>query len=373
MKVVRILIVLVVMGAILGGVFGFISYRDKMIGEYFAANAHPELTVTAEPARAEEWSSAVESVGTLEAIQGVDVSSSVAGIVKRIEFQSGRTVKAGQPLIYLDSEIEEGDLRSSEAQLELARLSLNRTRSLAATQTASGAALDQAVSNLRVSEAQVAGLRAKLAKRTILAPFGGVAGISQVDPGEYLQPGAAIVSLQDLSSMLSNFNVSQKDLADMEVGRELRMTTDAWPGRVFAGTISAIEPRVDANTGMVAVQGRFANPDGALRPGMFASIKIVRPARRRVVTVPGTAIAYSLHGDSVFLVKTATADGKEVKESERVVVTVGERVGDRVAIAKGLQAGDLVVTTGQVKLQNGSRLKVVADAAPQAPAQPSRY
>ncbi len=373
MKVSRILIVLVVMGVILGGVFGFVSFKERMIAQYFAANANPEFTVTAEPARSEEWASVVASVGTLEAIQGVDISSSVAGIVRRIDFQSGGVVKAGQTLVQLDSEIEAGDLRSAEAQLELARLSLNRTRSLAATQTASGAALDQAVANMRVNEAEVTALRAKLAKRTIAAPFGGLVGISKIDVGEYLQPGAPIVGLQDLSSMLCNFSVSQKDIADVAIGRALRMTTDAWPGRVFEGTISAVEPKVDAGTGMVAVQGRFANPDGALRPGMFAAIEIVRPARQPVVTVPTTAVSYSLHGDSVFLVKSAMVEGREVKEAERVTVALGERERDRIAISQGLKPGDLVVTSGQVKLQNGSRLKLVAEKGPQAPAQASRY
>lgn len=357
MNIKRMVIMLVASGVVFGGVFGFVQFRNSMIKQYFATMPKPVITVTAQPAAAEQWRSTVPAVGTLQAVNGVDISSSVAGLVKEIAFQSGQGIKRGQLLVRLDTEVEQTDLRSAQADADLARISANRQRALVRTDAVSQAAVDKAEAELKVKEAKVAGIRATIEKKAVFAPFDGVLGVRKVDLGQYVQPGQAIVNLQDLSVMLADFTVSQKDLAALQVGASLAMTTDAWPGRTFEGSIAALEPKVDEKTGMVLVQGRFPNSDGALRPGMFARIEVVRPALAQVVTVPVSAVAYNLHGDSVFVVKEA--DG--TKQAVRTFVSLGDRREGKVAVLKGLAAGDLVVTSGQVKLDTGSLVDIRAD------------
>lgn len=354
----RMFIMLAVSAVIFGGVFGFVQFKNAMIKNYFATMKKPVISVTAQPAAAEKWQQTVPAVGTLQAVNGVDISSSVSGLVKEITFQSGQQTRKGQLLLRLDSEVEQSDLRSAIADADLARISANRQRTLLKSETVSQSALDKAEAELKVKEAKVAGIRATIEKKAVFAPFDGVLGVRKVDLGQYVQPGQAIVNLQDLTVMLVNFTVSQKDLAALQIGAVINMTTDAWPGRVFEGSIAAVEPRVDDKTGMIGVQGRFPNPDGTLRPGMFAKIDVLRAAIAQVVTVPVSAVAYNLHGDSVFLLK----DGAEgTKEALRSFVQLGDRREGKVAVLKGVNAGDMVVTSGQVKLENGSQVDIRAD------------
>jgi len=357
MNMKRMIIMLAVSGVVFGGVFGFVQIKNKMIKDYFANMPKPVITVTAQPAAAEQWQQTVPAVGTLQAVNGVDISASVAGLVKEIAFESGQSVKKGQLLLRLDSDVEQSDLRSALADADLARVSANRQRALVRTDAVSQAAVDKAEAELKVKEARVAGIRATIEKKAVFAPFDGVLGVRKVDLGQYVQPGQAIVNLQDLSVMLADFTVSQKDLAAVQVGAALRMTTDAWPGRVFEGTVAAVEPKVDEKTGMVMVQGRFPNADGSLRPGMFARIEVLRPVLAQVITVPVSAVSYNLHGDSVFVVK----DGPQGKEAVRTFVQLGDRRDGKVVVLSGLAAGDLVVTSGQVKLDTGSLVEIRAD------------
>lgn len=357
MNIKRMVVMLAGSAAVFGSVFGVVIVKNIMIKDYFATLPKPVITVTAEPATAEHWQRTVPAVGTLQAVNGVDISASVSGLIKDIAFQSGQEVKKGALLLRLDTDVEQTDLRSAQADADLARVSANRQRALVRTDAVSQAAVDKAEAELKVKEAKVSGIRATIEKKAVFAPFDGVLGVRKIDLGQYLQPGQAIVNLQDLSVMLADFTVSQKDLAAVQVGADLSMTTDAWPQRRFAGTIAAVEPKVDDKTGMIMVQGRFPNPDGALRPGMFARIEVVRPTVAQVVTVPVNAVSYNLHGDSVFVVR----DGAEGKEAIRTFVTVGDRREGKVAVLAGLSAGDVVVTSGQVKLDTGSRVEIRAD------------
>ncbi|MBI5165942.1 MAG: efflux RND transporter periplasmic adaptor subunit [Magnetospirillum sp.] len=354
----RMLVMLAVSGLLFGGVFGFVAFRNMMIKQYFATMPKPVVTVTAEPARSEVWRQVVPAVGTLQAVNGVQISSSAAGLVREIGFQSGQTVRKGQVLLRLDADVETGDLRSALAEAELARTSAARSRTLLKSDAVSQAAVDKSNAELKVKEARVAALRAQIDKKVVLAPFDGVLGVRKVDLGQYVQPGQAIVALQDLSTMLADFTVSQKDLSLLAPGQPLRLITDAWPGRVFDGEVNAVEPLVDSRTGMIGVQGRFANADGHLKPGMFARIEIVRPDGEAVVTVPVSAVAYNLHGDSVFVVE-GKPDG--AKEAVRAVVQLGDRREGRVAVLKGIAPGALVVTSGQVKLESGAPVEVRDD------------
>lgn len=351
----RMGIMLAASGVVFGGVFGFVQFKNAMIKDYFANMPVPVVSVTAQPAAKESWQDVVPAVGTLTAVNGVDISAATSGLVRDITFDSGQKAQKGQLLLRLDSEVELGDLRSAQAEADLARTTANRQRALVRSDTVSKAALDRAEAELKVQEARVAALKAKIDKKAVYAPFDGALGVRKVDLGEYLQPGQPVVTLQDLSVMLAEFSVSQKDVAAVAVGQPIRMTTDAWPGRVFDGTVQAVEPRVDLNTGMMGVEGRFPNPDGALRPGMFARIEIVRPAVATVVTVPASSVSYNLHGDSVFVVKDAP-DGS--REAERRVVDLGERRDGRVAVRAGVTAGEMVVTSGQLKLETGAKVTV---------------
>lgn len=353
----RLFIMLAVSAIVFGGVLGFVQFKNHMMKQYFANMPQPTVAVTAEAATSDQWRATVPAVGTLQAVNGVDISAAVSGLVKEIGFQSGQAVRKGQLLLRLDADVEQSDLRSAQADAELSRLQANRQRLLLKSEAVSQSALDKAEAEMKVREAKVAATRALIEKKTVLAPFDGVLGMRRIDLGQYVQPGQAIVNLQDLSLMLAEFSVSQKDLSSLNVGEAIRMTTDAWPARVFDGQIQAIEPKVDNRTGMIQVQGRFPNPDGALRPGMFAKIEILRPATAQVVTVPVSAVSYNLHGDSVFLVKDGTAG----KEALRAFVTLGERREGRVAVLKGVVPGDLVVTSGQVKLETGAKVELRTD------------
>lgn len=357
----RMLVMLLVSGIVFGGVFGFVAFRNQMIKEFFANMPVPVVPVTAEPAQAQAWEVTVPAIGTLRAINGIDVAAQVAGMVQEIAFQSGQPVAKGQVLLRLDADVEKAQLRSAQAQLELARANAQRARTLVRSAAGTEANLDKAESELRVAQATIEQLKAQIDKKVVTAPFAGVLGVRKVDLGAYIEAGTPLVTLQDLSVMLADFAVPQKDLPRVGVGQPVRLTTDAWPGRVFAGTVTALEPLVQVKSGMVAVQASLANPDGALRPGLFASLEVVQGDTVPVVTVPQSAITYNLYGDSVFVVHDGSDGNRDVS---RAIVDIGERRDGRVAILSGLRAGDVVVTSGQVKLENGSRVQVAEKENP---------
>lgn len=357
MKIKRMAIMLTASAVVFGGVLGFVQFKQMMIKQYFATLPKPVIPVTTVAAKSEKWRDSVQAVGTLAAVNGVDISASNSGLVVDISFQSGQSVKKGQMLLRLDTDVERASLRSAQAEADLARISADRQRKLVKSDAVSQAAVDKAEAELKVKEAQVASLKAQIDKKQVHAPFDGMLGVRKVDLGEYIQAGAAIVNLQDMSVMLADFSVSQRDLSLAGIGRPIRMTTDSWPGRVFEGTIAAVEPQVDAKTGMILAQARFPNPEGLLRPGMFARIEILRDHEAEVVTVPVEAVSYNLHGDAVFVIK----DGTDGPEAARQVVQLGERKDGRVVVTKGLAAGTNVVTTGQLKLEHGSKVQVMGD------------
>ncbi|RAU20371.1 efflux transporter periplasmic adaptor subunit [Paramagnetospirillum kuznetsovii] len=364
MKAKRMIIMLVGSAVVFGGVFGFVGFRNTMIKQYFANMPKPVVSVTAATASLDDWRSTVFAVGTLQAVNGVDIAGSLSGLVKEIGFQSGQEVKRGQILVRLDSDVELGDLRSAEAELALAHTSNDRNVALLRSNTVSVAALEKTQAELKVKQAKVAGLHAQIAKKSVAAPFDGVLGVRKIDLGQYVQPGQVMVNLQDLSLMLCDFTVSQKDLSAVSVGQNVRMTSDAWPAQSFDGAIAAIEPQVDSKTGMVTVQAKFPNAGQRLRPGMFAKIEIDRPATERVVTIPVSAVSYNLHGDAVFVVR----DGDKGKIAERAVVQLGDRRDGTVVVKQGVKPGDIVVTSGQVKLENGSPIQIAEDDPLKAPA-----
>lgn len=366
---VKLTAVVVGCALLFGGIFGFIDYRHRIAAEAMASATAPAAPVTMAIAEAREWTETIAAIGTLEAPLGTDISPSYDGLVDAVLFESGQQVRKGEALLRMDSDVEAADLRSAEAELAYAATELERARALSQTKTISAAALDLAESTLEVRAAQVARLKALIEKKTIVAPFDGVLGIRQVDVGQYLEAGATIVNIQDLSAMLANFAVSQKHLGELHLGQALVMTIDAYPDRRFAGEITAIAPLVEWQSGMVAMQGRFENPEGALRPGMFARVAVMLPGKNPVVVVPRRAVAYSLYGNTVYLLEDrADAAGAPVLAARRVVVQTGDSQDGWTWILAGVGPGDRVVTSGQLRLGEGTPVSLSEDAPLAAPA-----
>ena len=358
----KMLFMLIGSAIVFGGVFLKIYFGFTAMQEAMANMPVPVVNVTAQPAAAQDWGVEVSAIGVLEARRGVDVTSSVAGQVQQIKFESGERVSQGQVLVQLDADVERANLSSAQASLRLAKANLARGESLRTSDNISKATLEQRQSEYEVAAAEVAALAAQIEKKVIGAPFDGVLGIRKVNVGQYLDAGNPIVNIQDLSKMLVNFSVSQKELSDLKVGQAIRMSTDAYPVRTFDGTISAIEPLINDETGMVEVQGTFDNPDGLLRPGMFAKLAILLPARMKVVVVPQTAISYSLYGDFVYIAKEGKAEtGEAITTVDRRIVKTGERRNGLVIVEENLKAGEMVVTSGQLKLDSGTRVAIVKD------------
>ena len=366
----KMLIMLVASVVVFGGVFWKIFSGFQAMADAMASMPVPVVNVTAQPAESQDWGVEVSAIGVLEARRGVDVTTSVSGLVQQIKFESGQTVSQGQTLVQLDADVERANLSSAQASLKLAKANLARGESLRTSDNISKATLEQRQSEYEVASAEVAALAAQIEKKVISAPFDGVLGIRKINVGQYLDAGNAIVNIQDLTVMLVNFSVSQKELSDLKVGQDVRMTTDAYPVRTFDGKISAIEPLVNEATGMVEVQGYFDNREGLLRPGMFAKLAIILPTRMQVVVVPQTSISYSLYGDFVYVAnQIKTEQGESVTTVERRIVKSGERRNGVVIIEDGLKAGENVVTSGQLKLDTGTRVAIVPDNTLAVPAE----
>jgi membrane fusion protein (multidrug efflux system) len=358
----KMLFMLIGSVVIFGGVFFKIFSGFAAMQEAMANMPVPVVNVTAQPAAAAEWGVEVSAIGVLEANRGVDVTTSVAGLIQQIKFESGQNVTQGQVLVQLDADVERANLASAQASLKLAKADLARGESLRSSDNISKATLEQRQSQYEVASAEVAALSAQIEKKVITAPFTGELGIRKVNVGQYLDPGNPIVNIQDLTKMLVNFSVSQKELSDLKVGQSVRMMTDAYPITTFEGSITAIEPLVNQQTGMVEVQGTFDNAEGLLRPGMFAKLAVQLPARMDVVVVPQTAISYSLYGDFVYVAKEGKSEqGEAITTVERRIVKTGERRNGQIIVEDNLKAGEIVVTSGQIKLDSGTRVAIAKE------------
>lgn len=354
----RILIVLIGAGVLLGGVFGYTLFRQSMISDFLANMPEPETPVTVTEAQQEDWPRYIPSTGWLKAVNGVDISAEVAGRVKEINFKSGYFVSGSDVLVNLDNDVERAEIQSAQADVRLNELTAERYRKLRRTDAASQARLDEAEANLAIARANVSRLRATIDKKEILAPFDGVLGIREIDVGQYIQPGQAIVTIQDLSSMLLDFSVPQHYLASLSTGQMIEMSVESYPDRVFKGVLTAVEPKVDLRSGLIQVQASFNNDSGLLRPGMFAKVDISLPEDRDQVVIPQTAVSYSLYGDFVYVIKE---DDNGDLRAHQQGVTVKDRRRNRVVIESGVEVGDKVITTGSVRLSNGAKIRVVED------------
>jgi multidrug efflux system membrane fusion protein len=359
---------------IVGAFVGFETFRANMIKQFFAGNKPPPVAVNVAEAKSEVIPNLLTAVGDLAAVHQVNVTSDVNGRITEIMFTAGANVTKGTPLVQLFDGPEQGDLASFKAQATMAQLSLDRAKALAARQFGPQATVDQAQSSFEQASAGIAKTEAIISQKLVRAPFDGDLGVRKVEVGQYLTAGTQIVSLTDLSMLYLNFTVTEKDSGALKVGQVVRIKVDAWPGKTFDGKISTIEPQIAADTRNIRVQATIANPDKVLKPGMFASTTVVLPDKPAVVTVPETAVDYTLYGDSVYLLEDKKSDdGKTSLIVMRTFVQTGNRIEGRVEILKGLKPGDRVVALGQLKLQPGSAVTISTDPTPPVPAQPPRY
>ncbi len=352
----RMIIMLVAVGVLFGGIFGFKAYKGYMIGKFMASRGVPLRTVSTIEAAYRVWQPKLEAVGSLHAVRGTDLSPQVPGIVSAIYFRQGEDVKAGALILELGAASDIARLRSLKAVAGLAKITYRRNKAQFQVRAVSRQTLDTDAANLKKALANVAEQQALVDKKFIRAPFSGRLGIRAVDLGQYLSVGSVIVTLQALNPIYLDFYLPQQALAEIRVGQKVTARTNIYPGRTFTGRVEVIEPRVDASTRNVEVRVRLSNPDRRLLPGMYATVDVISGKPRRYITLPQTAITYNPYGNLVYLVekKGKGKHGKPKLTAQEVFVTTGETRGDQVAILKGVKEGDIVVTSGQIKLRNGS-------------------
>jgi multidrug efflux system membrane fusion protein len=368
------IIVGLLLALLVGALVGFNAFRSHMIAQFFANNKPPPSSVTIAEAKSEVIPNLATAVGDLAAVHQVNVTTDVAGRITDIMFTAGAAVKAGSPLVQLFDGPEQGDLASFKAQATGASLALDRAKQLASRQFGPQSTVDAAQATYDQANAGIAKTEALISQKLVRAPFDGELGVRHVEVGQFLSAGTQIVSLTDLSMLYANFTVPEKGSAALKVGQVVRVSVDAYPGRTFDGKITTIEPQIAADTRNIRVQATIANPDRILKPGMFTTTTVVLPEKPPVVTVPETAVDYTLYGDSVFLItEKKESDGKTSLTVVRTFVQTGNRVGGRVEVLTGLKAGDRVVAVGQLKLQSGAAVAISSDPSPPIPANPPRY
>jgi len=354
------------------GFFKFV-FLPNLFKEIFS-KPPPPTTVNVAAAKSEIIPNLLAAVGDLAAVHQVNVTSDLNGRITEIMFTAGATVKEGTPLVQLFDGPEQADLLSFKAQATMAQLSLERAKQLASRQFGPQATVDQAQSSFDQANAGIAKTQAIISQKQVRAPFDGELGVRKVEVGQYLTAGTQIVSLTDLSQLYANFTVTEKDSGALKVGQIVRIAVDAYPGRKFEGKITTIEPQIATDTRNIRVQATIANPERILKPGMFATTTVVLPDKPPVITIPETAVDYTLYGDSVYLLtEKKEDDGKTSLTAVRTFVQTGNRIDGRAEILKGLKPGDRVVAVGQLKLQSGAAVTVSADPQPVIPAKAPRY
>ncbi|HLQ25594.1 MAG TPA: efflux RND transporter periplasmic adaptor subunit [Acidiferrobacterales bacterium] len=354
----RMVIMLLIVGLLFGGIFGFQIFKAQKIKKFMAANKAPPATVTTTTADFQSWQPQLNAVGSLRAVRGVDMTTEIAGVVRSLHFKSGDNIQEGQLLVQLNADSDVAQLRALEAAAELAATVYQRDQAQYAVQAISKATLDSAAADLKSKKAQVDQQAALVAKKAIRAPFAGWLGISTVNPGQYMNPGDKIVTLQSIDPIYVDFSLPQQQLSRITIGQKVTAVTDTYPGQIFTGKTNAIDPKVDSNTRNVQIEAVVGNPKRELLPGMFASVNIDAGGVQRYLTLPQTAVSFNPYGATVYIVQETgkSADGKPILTAKQSFVNTGATRGDQVAILSGVKAGDIVVTSGQLKLKNGAEI-----------------
>jgi membrane fusion protein (multidrug efflux system) len=341
------------------GVFAAALYFPIAAFQVKGFPAPPPASVSTAKAAFEEWMPRMEVVGTFQPVRGADLSVEVPGIIDQVNFDSGGNVAAGAPLIRLRDTDDVAKLHTLEAARDLAQTNFDRDKAQLDRMLISRAQFDVTAANLQSLQAQVAEQQAIVAKKTLRAPFAGQLGIRAVNAGQYINPGTPVVTLQALDPIYLDFFLPQQVLDRAKVGQEVTVRVDSYPQETFRGRISTIDPKVDAATRNVAVRATFPNRERRLLPGMFATAEIVTGEPQRYITLPQTAITFNPYGNMVYRVTEQTDDkGKQSLVARQTVVTTGQTRGDQIAVLSGLSEGDLIVSAGQTKLQNGATVTV---------------
>lgn len=350
---IRILIVLLMLGGVFGGIFALKQHQAQQAAA-IAATPPPPAVVVSTQVVTESWQPYLQAVGSLVASQGVYVTNEIEGQVNNITFESGQRTAQGAPLIELDSSVDRATLQGLIAGRRLADIEFERAEKLVKQKTLSEADFDQSEAKLSQADSQVAAQRALVKKKDIRAPFDGLLGIRLVDIGQYLAAGSRIVLLQTLDPIFADYSLPERHFDALAPGQAITVQVQAYPDEVFQGRISALDPGIDPGTRSIRVRATIANPDGRLRPGMFAEVRTLLPERTEVLTLPRTAISYNPYGDFVFVIEEQ--DGRFT--AQRRQVTTGSAREGRVEIIEGLRAGETVVGAGQVKLRSGQPVSI---------------
>lgn len=379
----RMLLMLITALVIFGGVFGIKAMIGAQTNKFFDNMPQPAVSVSSANAKAQRWSDDSEAVGSFVAINGTDVTTESGGVVRSIEFDAGQPVRAGAVLVRLNSANEEATLKSLEASAKLARVQADRWQKLGKDKLVSLDDVQSRITAAATAQAQADAQRALIEQKVVRAPFSGVLGIRKINLGQFIAPGAPIVSLQQMDPIYLDFSLPEQRIDEMVEGTMVRATVDAMPGVVFDGRVTAIEPQVDANTRNFKAQATVQNPDGKLRPGSFAHVAFALGGERDVVVIPQTSISFNPYGNAVFVIVQVDRapgekdmQGKELTGKKFVVkqrfIKTGATRGDLIAVTDGLKAGEQVVTSGLLKLRNDAEVTInntvqpAADAAPQA-------
>jgi membrane fusion protein (multidrug efflux system) len=367
----RMGLMLLVVGLLAGGLYGFQQFKAGILKQVTATIRSGMPTVAVAQATVQAWQPRMTAVGSARAVNGADLAAEIGGVVDQILFESGQTVPAGTVLVRLRPNDDDAKLAQLQASADLAAVTLARDQRQLAAHGVAQATVDSDAANLKVARAQVAAQQAVIAEKVIRAPFAGRLGVRQIDLGQYIAAGTAIVTLQQLDPMLVDFYLPQQAVGHVNAGQKVEVTTDAYPGRIFAGQVSSFNSKVDSSSRMLQVRATIPNADGALLPGMFVNVSALSGAPQQLVTIPLAAVAFNPYGSLVYVLHDEKDDqGHEQKVVVQQFVTTGDARGDQISVLKGVGPQDIVVTAGQLKLHNKSTVKIdnavqpTTDAAP---------
>ncbi|MDE2407437.1 MAG: efflux RND transporter periplasmic adaptor subunit [Xanthomonadaceae bacterium] len=377
----RWVLMLVAVAVVFGGVFGIKAFFAKKTNDFFDNMPQPAVPVSAQTAGTQQWNAGGEAVGTLVAINGTNVTTEAGGVVRQISFDSGQPVSAGTVLVRLNTANEDATLKALETSARLADVQAQRWQALGKDKLVSLDDVQTRTAAAANARAQVEAQRALIAQKTIRAPFSGVLGIRQINLGQYIAPGAAIVSLQQLDPVYVDFTLPEQMIGQLGAGNTVQATVDAVPGQAFEGKITAVEPQVDASTRNFKARASLHNPEGKLRPGSFAKISFGLGVASEVVVIPQTAVSFNPYGNAVFVITAekrkpgeTDATGKPLTGEKLVVnqrfIKTGTTRGDLIAVTDGLKPGERVVTAGLLKLRNGSEVTIDNKVQPASDSKP---
>lgn len=352
----RFLIAIVLLALLAGGLIGFNIFRDNAIENFFANMPAQTVTVSAVTVEPESWTPVIEAIGTVSASRGVDLTVETTGIVKEVSFVANDRVGENQVLLQMDDVVQQADLVATRAQAALDKQSLDRALELRERGVGSAVTLQAAEAAAAASAAQVQKLEAVLQQKQLRAPFAGTLGIPRVDEGQYLTPGVAVVTLQNLDTMRADFTMPEQQLNQLRSGQKVQLSVDG-DDTVYTGEISGIDPKIDPSSRLVAVRATINNPEGQLTPGQFVRVNVELPQEDDVIALPQTAVVTSLYGDYVYVARPKEGEDEKL-EARQIFVQTGRRSGHDVEIRSGLSVGDVVVTAGQNRLSNGTLLAI---------------